>query len=63
MERKLLGMAEIAEELEAKPTTVAQWYRRGKLPPPTEILALGPVWSREDIGDFIEGNRGYSAGN
>jgi predicted DNA-binding transcriptional regulator AlpA len=46
---KLYGITEIAEYLGKRPGTVAQWYRRGKLPEPKEILAMGPVWDASDI--------------
>lgn len=49
MTHKFYGIAEIAEEIGARPGTVAQWYRRGKLPEPYEVLKMGPVWSAEQI--------------
>lgn len=45
----LLGIAELAARLGAKPETVAQWHRRGKLPPPDARLAMGPVWTETTI--------------
>ena len=47
------GIAEIAQALGVKPGLVAQWYRRGKLPPPLAVLAMGPVWGGEDIEEWI----------
>ncbi|MGE5552811.1 MAG: helix-turn-helix transcriptional regulator [Betaproteobacteria bacterium] len=52
--RTMLGISEIAEEVGAKRQTVAQWYRRGKLPQPTEVLAAGPVWTREAIQPWLD---------
>lgn len=50
---KLYGIQEIADELKAKPGTVAQWFRRGKLPQPTQVLAMGPVWTDRRIRPFL----------
>jgi len=50
---KLYGIAEIAGAIAARPETVAQWYRRGKLPEPTARLKMGPVWSAADIEAWI----------
>lgn len=49
MTTKLLGIAEIGALVDVKPQTVAQWYKRGKLPKPYERLACGPVWERSVI--------------
>ena len=46
---KIWGITEIAEALGENPRTVAQWHRRGKLPEPTERLAMGPVWTVQAI--------------
>jgi predicted DNA-binding transcriptional regulator AlpA len=46
---KLLGIAEIAEVVGAKPGTVAQWYHRSQLPEPDALLKMGPVWSEQTI--------------
>lgn len=50
---KLYGIAEIAEALGAKRQTAAQWYRRGKLPPPDAVLRMGPVWLKASIEPWI----------
>lgn len=55
---KLYGIAEIAEAIGARPQTVAQWYRRGKLPPPDTVLAMGPVWTGKTLAPWLrERNR------
>lgn len=51
---KPYGIAEIARALDARPETVAQWRRRGKLPTPTAELAMGPVWTAEEIEPWID---------
>src|SRR5438067_1569327 len=52
-ERRVYGVAEIAQAVGISRDLAAQWHRRGKLPPPTDRLATGPVWTR----DAIVGNR------
>jgi hypothetical protein len=47
------GISEIAEAIGARPETVAQWYRRGKLPPPDAVLKMGPVWIGRTIGSWL----------
>ena len=54
---KLYGIREIADEINARPETVAQWYRRGKLPEPSAKLAMGPVWTERRIRSFIMDKR------
>jgi hypothetical protein len=57
MSANLYGIAEIAAALGARPPTVAQWHRRGRLPQPDEVLAMGPVWYAETVRPWIEGER------
>lgn len=57
MSMHLYGIAEIASALGARPATVAQWHRRGRLPQPDEMLAMGPVWYGSTIRPWIEKER------
>jgi predicted DNA-binding transcriptional regulator AlpA len=50
---KLLGIAEIAEALDQKAATVAQWYHRGQLPEPVAKLKMGPVWSERSLRSWM----------
>jgi hypothetical protein len=51
---KLYGISEIAAELGVQPGTVSVWKNRGKLPPPSAVLAQGPVWTASTVRPFIE---------
>jgi predicted DNA-binding transcriptional regulator AlpA len=53
---KLLGIAEVARATRQRPATVAQWYKRGKLPKPIARLAMGPVWTERAIAHWIKLN-------
>jgi predicted DNA-binding transcriptional regulator AlpA len=55
---KLYGIAEIAKALNQRRQTVAQWYRRGKMPKPDSRLAMGPAWTAERIEPWIETQKG-----
>lgn len=57
MSTNLYGVAEIAAALGARPPTVAQWHRRGRLPQPDEVLAMGPVWYADTIRPWIDKER------
>lgn len=50
----LLGLTEIARILGCPVGTVRVWHHRGKLPPPTACLAMGPVWRAEDIAPWLK---------
>jgi hypothetical protein len=51
---KLYGIYELAEAIGAKPATVSQWYKRGKLPEPSEVLKMGPVWTEARVRKWIK---------
>ena len=53
----MFGIAELAAATGRPRGTIAQWYRRGKLPDPTARLAMGPVWTGPDIEDWITAHR------
>lgn len=58
---KIYSIAEIAEATGDKPATVSQWYARGKLPKPTWVLKIGPVWKGTTIGPWIAARRRIKA--
>jgi hypothetical protein len=62
MTPRLYGIAEIAEAIGQRPNTVAQWFRRGKLPNPDAELAIGAVWTGKSIGPWIRKQRRISRG-
>lgn len=45
----LMGQTEIAELLGVSRQRAQQLYKEGTLPPPADVLAMGPVWLREDV--------------
>jgi predicted DNA-binding transcriptional regulator AlpA len=45
----LLGVAEIAELYSVSKVTAATWSRRRDFPKPISQLAMGPVWSENDV--------------
>lgn len=53
----LYGIAEIGEALRVPRQLVASWYHRGKLPEPSEILKMGPVWYGREIEAWLEDRR------
>ena len=52
---RIYGITELAEIIDARPRTVAMWVQRGKLPEPTERLAMGPVWTGQAIERWLDG--------
>ena len=50
----LYGLAEIADEIGVRRGTVAQWHRRGKLPAPDALLAMGPVWTEQTLLPWLQ---------
>ena len=50
----MYGIREIADELGVSRELISQWYRRGKLPPPTAVLAATPVWTGRRIERWLE---------
>ncbi len=53
MREELLGIAEIADLTGQRRQTVAQWHKRGWLPPPSYRLAMGPIWRRADLEGWL----------
>lgn len=51
------GVAELARATGQRRQTVAQWYRRGKLPPPAAVLDMGPLWvsTGPGVAEWIRG--------
>lgn len=41
---RVLGLAEIADLLGARPATVWQWHLRGQLPAPDMTVSRRPAW-------------------
>jgi prophage regulatory protein len=48
----IVGTAEAADILGVKTNTVSALRSRGKFPEPAVVLAMGPVWLREDVEHF-----------
>jgi hypothetical protein len=49
---ELAGIAELADMLNARRTTVSQWHSRqatNGFPEPVAVLAMGPVWLRSEV--------------
>lgn len=60
--RQIYGIAEIANELEVRRETVAQWHNRAQLPDPDEQLGMGPAWLAKTIEPWIQAKRVHIAG-
>ncbi len=50
---KYLNIDDIAESLKVKKSTVLQWVRDGKFPPPMKSDDRVPIWSLVVIEDWI----------
>lgn len=51
----LVGIPEIAELAGVQPNTVQMWRRRhDDFPAPIVELKMGPVWSWNDVGPWVE---------
>ena len=46
---ELVGLSEIASMLDRSLQTVSSWHRRGHLPRPVAVLAMGSVWHAGDV--------------
>ena len=55
---RLYGLTEIAQALGVSRQAVRNWLTRGRIPPPTQHIAAGPVWVAEDIEPWIDERRG-----
>ena len=51
------GLAEIARECGKTIHAVRKWQQRGTLPPPTERLVQGYVWTGPEIEAFLATRR------
>lgn len=56
-DKSFYGIAEIGEALGVPRQTVAQWYRRDRLPEPDQVLRMGPLWIAQRIEPWIESER------
>jgi predicted DNA-binding transcriptional regulator AlpA len=54
---EVVGVAEIAERLEVKVTTVYQWRQRKLLPEPDYPLGMGPAWKWSTIEEWARETR------
>lgn len=50
---ELLGNAEFAEVLDISKQALRNRRSRGRLPKPVVNLAMGPVWRKADIREFV----------
>ncbi|WP_206922726.1 hypothetical protein [Alicyclobacillus suci] len=51
---ELAGVREVAEMTGWLPAKVSTYYKRGKLPDPVQVLASGPIWTKQQIKDWIK---------
>lgn len=50
---RLLGSAELAEELGWLRQRVTIYLKRGRLPEPTARLRCGPVWTGDQVDELV----------
>lgn len=49
-----LGIAEVAEVLGIKKQVAVGWMNKKRLPEPNQVLAMGSIWTKTAIEDFIK---------
>ena len=49
----LVGLAEAAELLGWSKQQVSVYIKRGKFPEPIQVLASSPIWTRQQIEDYM----------
>lgn len=54
---RLYGTAEIADRLGVTRQRAYVISRQKGFPEPLDTLQMGPVWSRDDVEDWIKANR------
>ena len=52
-QKRLVGIAEMAEIFGVHKSSITEWARYGDLPEPWDTLKLGRVWRYEDIAPLI----------
>lgn len=50
----LVGVKEAAEILGWDPRRVATYRKRGTFPEPVQELAMGPLWTRQQIEEYAK---------
>lgn len=50
----MLGLAEVAKILGLKKQTLSNRVSRGTFPPPLKKLAMGPVWTSQQIFEALK---------
>ena len=51
--QKVYGVAELAAALGVKASTITKRRRRGTLPPPDQVLAVGDVWYQSSVDRML----------
>lgn len=52
----IVGLTELAAQLNVNRQTVKSWYRRERLPAPDAVLACGPIWRQATIDRWLKGS-------